>query len=600
MATYEWESVTLGQNKKIQELVSTAAEASELLASNVEFAKTGLEFAQAFLTGFLNPKIILLNAIADQIDNFVNDFRNAGIYVLEVVGDENCVIPTDKNGNPIFLALSGPTLLLNQTTAIAGGFGTSFYEWASNQASLTTPLTADNVPAKVNVPIGKSLPQGDREDNANDDTLPTKDPVTGLYRMTPSQVIATMVAAIDDELDDRRPVFSDDAEVGAIVVIIGFAEFSNNLPSIVDVLTKFVGFFGGDDGLFTKGFQKLAKLVATSLGAVQSPQDNTVQLLVSDVCGVRGTLKDEKKLKNLGLPYNYSKQFEVGDFVVGPRAKLGARAMGVVTEVISTVADSEEPEIYSSQIINVTGLSNLDGLAFRNLAAGAKLQKVHYFQNQKQHIDQNSGKLVTGPLYNDYKFFEDLTAEEATQAQTKVELKSGETLLTVTGTENVVQVYDVGGIIFATRNSVCGTISERKDKEVAPPPNFKSAKFEDLLGDFKTFFSAIDTFTGTLRNIAKDSSSALDDFIEYLDGKIQELEDINDALQSILKLFSVGLPAGGIYVLKIPPTNGGNNMIKQTLQSSENAPPDDLDFAVGFLMMGDKTSIELLQDLLVP
>lgn len=600
MANYEWESITLGQNKKIQELVSTAAEASELLTSNVEFAKSGLQLAQAFLTGFLNPKVILLNAIADQIDNFVSDFRNAGIYVLEVVGDENYTIPKDKNGNPIFLALSGPTLLLNQTSAIAGGFGSSFNEWITNQTNLTPPLTASNVPATVNVPVGKSLPSSDREDNANDDTLATKDPVTGLYKMTPSQVIATMIAAIDDELDDRRPQFSDDAQVGAIVVIIGFSEFSSNLPTISDVLTKFVGFFGGDDGLFTKGFQKFAKLIATSLGAVQSSQDKEVQLLVSDICGVRGTNDDEKFLKDLGLPYNYSKQFEVGDFVVGPRAKLGARAMGYVSEIVDTIPDAEEPEIYNSQLIKITALTNLDVLAFRHLAAGAKIQKVHYFQNQRTHIDQNSGKIVTGPLYNDYKFFEDLTAEEATQAQTKVTLESGNTLLTVTGTENVVQVYDVGGVIFATRNTVCGTIAERKDKEEAPPPNFKSAKFEDLLGDFKTFFSAIDVFTNTLRNIAKDSNSALDDFIEYLDGKIKELEEINEALQSILKLFNVGLPQGGIYVLKIPPTTGGNKMIKSAMQGSGNAPPDDLDFAVGFLMMGDKTSIELLQDLLVP
>ena len=76
MATYEWESVTLGQNPEIQKIVSAAAKASDLLNTNVALAKGGLELAQAFLLGVLNPKILILNAIADEIDNFVNDFRN--------------------------------------------------------------------------------------------------------------------------------------------------------------------------------------------------------------------------------------------------------------------------------------------------------------------------------------------------------------------------------------------------------------------------------------------------------------------------------------------------------------------------------------------
>ena len=44
MATYEWESVTLGQNPEIQKIVSAAAKASELLNTNVKLAKTGLGF----------------------------------------------------------------------------------------------------------------------------------------------------------------------------------------------------------------------------------------------------------------------------------------------------------------------------------------------------------------------------------------------------------------------------------------------------------------------------------------------------------------------------------------------------------------------------
>ena len=84
MATYEWESVTLGQNPEIQKIVSAATKASQLLNTNIGLAKSGLQLAQSFLLGVLNPKILLLNAIADEIDNFVNDFRGTGFLFLRL------------------------------------------------------------------------------------------------------------------------------------------------------------------------------------------------------------------------------------------------------------------------------------------------------------------------------------------------------------------------------------------------------------------------------------------------------------------------------------------------------------------------------------
>ena len=53
MATYEWESVTLGQNAEIQKIVSAAATASQLVNTNIGLAKSGLQLGQAFLLGVL-------------------------------------------------------------------------------------------------------------------------------------------------------------------------------------------------------------------------------------------------------------------------------------------------------------------------------------------------------------------------------------------------------------------------------------------------------------------------------------------------------------------------------------------------------------------
>ena len=101
-----------------------------------------------------------------------------------------------------------------------------------------------------------------------------------------------------------------------------------------------------------------------------------------------------------------------------------------------------------------------------------------------------------------------------------------------------------------------------------------------------------------MRNIAGDSKTALDEIIKFLDDKIRELDELNTALQDILRLFTIGLPDAGIYVLTIPPKVGGNDLIKSALQSAANRPPDTLDFSVGFLMMGGGPSMKVLNSLL--
>ena len=65
-----------------------------------------------------------------------------------------------------------------------------------------------------------------------------------------------------------------------------------------------------------------------------------------------------------------------------------------------------------------------------------------------------------------------------------------------------------------------------------------------------------------------------------------------------MKLFTDGLANSGVYVLSVPPAVGGNELIKSALTSAENRPPDDLDFAVGFFMMGGGPSMKVLNKLL--
>ena len=603
MASYEWEQFTLGQNQKIQDIVGAATKASDLLTTNMALAKTGLQLASAFLMGVVNPKVILLNAIADEVDKFTADFQGTGFHVIEITPTGKEVIPKDAEGNPIKLAMASGAIAASYAQAAAAGLTEEFIAWSTEFLGEKDPANLKKTTYMVSQ--GKSLPPAKRTENANDDSVSEKDPIFGMHKMTPSQIIAQIISAMDDQLDDRRPQFSSSADVGAIVIIIGFSDMTKNLPSLGGAVEALVQFFGGENGLLTKGMQQLGTLVKAAAGQLENPELHNVVFKVEDITGVRGTTTDKETLRGVGIEYNFNKMFEVGDFVVGPRAKFGARAMGYVSVVENAVAMEDDPEtaldeseVYQTAEITITGASELDHIAFSNIGAGSSLQKVHYFQNKNTYIDQNSGEFVEGPPYNDYKYYEDLTEEEAAVGDTKVVREKDNALLTVSSTSTVLEKHKIGGFSFPIKTSIIGTIFEPKKKD-APPPNFKAAKLTDLIGDFKTFFAAIDTFSATLRGAAGDTSGALDGIIKFLENKIKELDAINEALQKILALFSVGLPQAGVYILKIPDgTTGGNDAVKSALSSATGKPPDSLDFSVGMMMMGGSASIKPLMTLL--
>ena len=109
------------------------------------------------------------------------------------------------------------------------------------------------------------------------------------------------------------------------------------------------------------------------------------------------------------------------------------------------------------------------------------------------------------------------------------------------------------------------------------------------------FFSAISGLTESMRQIAADMTKKIDEIIEYLEAKIKELEEINEALQKILRIFAEGLPATGIYVLNIPVDVGGNEYIKGALQTGEGRPPDSLDFTMSLFLMYGAPGAKLIE-----
>ena len=127
MADYEWAQITLGQNTKVQAIAGQAGKASSLLNANLQFVKIAVELGKVLLLASVNPQLLVLIAIADEIDNFMEDFVGTGFFVLEVTPTGNELLPTDAEGNPILLALSPITLSAQYAIAASNGLLDQFH-----------------------------------------------------------------------------------------------------------------------------------------------------------------------------------------------------------------------------------------------------------------------------------------------------------------------------------------------------------------------------------------------------------------------------------------------------------------------------------------
>lgn len=598
MATYEWESVTLGQNAEIQKIVAEAARASDFVTTNIGLAKSGLQLAQAFLLGVLNPKVLILNAIADEIDNFANDFKGTGFHILEVVPTGFEVIPTDPNGDPIKILYTSDQINELYARAKSNDVEDLFLDWTKNVLGESNFEETGPTKNEYLIPQGRKKSSEDSDEGGNTDTVAEVDDFFGIPKLTFSQVVTQMVGAMDDKLDTRRPQFSDSAEVGGLAIIIGVSDLSTSIDDFKEALDLFVEFFGGDNGIVIGGFKNVGNLIAAPFKAFteESDDDDDITLNLINVSSVRGTIEDKQKLNAFGLDYNTSGVFEEGELVIGPRVKFGKNAIGIVKTANTDLVTSDAPFApYSSQTVVISPISKLDAAAFKNFSNGAQIQSVSYFIEEVKEFNQNTGD--TKPVKrNSFKFVTELTDEEAENANTKVSKQKNSIFLKPT-TSPVLEEHTQGPQSFFTKNFKMGTVFSPQ-RQKAPPPNFKAVKLEDIISEFGDFFVFLNTFADTIRNMAGSSSEALEKIIKFLDEKIKELDELNKILQRILKLFSVGLPQGGVYVLSIPNTIGGNEAIKNALQSSTGKPTDDLDFCVGYLIVGGGPSMKVMNGLL--
>ena len=115
-------------------------------------------------------------------------------------------------------------------------------------------------------------------------------------------------------------------------------------------------------------------------------------------------------------------------------------------------------------------------------------------------------------------------------------------------------------------------------------PDFGGIQIKDVVPGWGEFFQMLENFVLQLKGMISDSSAFIQDMIDMI-AQIQEfLQHIIDIIDEFLGFFRIVLPSEGVYALYIPNQPGGNEGIKSELASAKGIP--DLGYAAGLLFVG--------------
>ena len=132
------------------------------------------------------------------------------------------------------------------------------------------------------------------------------------------------------------------------------------------------------------------------------------------------------------------------------------------------------------------------------------------------------------------------------------------------------------------------------------PPDFGGIQIKNLIPMWGDFFQMLENFVKQLKGMISDSAAFIQDIIDMIKGIEKFLEDMVKIITDFLEFFSITLPSTGVYALNIPSQGGGNDGLKSAISGATGLP--ELGYAAGILFVGTEVGgvnpISLLATLL--
>ena len=619
----EWKPYQIAAAGEIQNLADSAATLATTVKETLTLANLGMEaFKLVAQLQTINPLLIALDALAEEILSQLANLKEAGYYYLFIdpyylknvaaepaftYGFEQL---RDEAGRRLFLLRNSDTGEFEQRTESGppGPFPT--------QAQLDTgeakPLLA--TPRKI-IPGGYNPYEGS-----------TVDPLASISpypQFTTKQVIDEFTKAFDDKGDvprykalknapnktgtivydttgtpysgwDKSKEFGlelfdigKDQEDGSVIKdfkaarrpintkiaagkpnILGQTEFDGGSAAIAIIIaapsfTVFTDTFNA----FSKMFSDIPEMAAST---GKNLLDSFAEILTPNPITIKLTQVDT----------NYGK-FEVGDVIGGH--KYGGQAE--ITEI-------------NAESIVATSMSTRKTVVITDDVRRQKHVTIDVDANPDERwIDM---EVTASPIRSVDGLNSFIVGDDVYEMEKRGEGGNDGT--------DLFPVYFIKGQHTTTAPGTnriypkCGKVAMEK-LEVLPdstPPDFGGIQIKDIIPGWGAFFQILENFVKQLQGMITDSAAFIQDMIDTIKSVEKFLEDLVKIIEEFLEFFQITLPSTGVYALHIPDQNKGNEGIKSAIKSAGGLP--DMAYAAGVVFVGSEISgsnpIELLAEVL--
>ena len=603
--TDTWRSITLGDSGSLSPLFDAAANAAEVNKATLSVAKTNYEIGKALALATLNPALAALGAIIDEIDKNLQDLENLGFFALFV----NPTTVDPKTTKPLTYGR-----FFNAGEVEVKGY------WDFNNelvGAVNGKTVKDHPPRETNVEdetlyeVGVDIPQATdsfgtpltvlvpNNETADSSSGGTKNKMTGLIEMTPSDVISTMVEAFSDEGDlkpqyldannnfvdsealaaespttkeksityvDNKPTFSNNAEVGGIVLIWGATDISK-FRDLVFSLKEFFNITELDEL-----FNSLRKLIKPQQVKVNVQDVHQLSLRIGDAGKevVRSPASFQAKLDNL-------KEGE-SIVLVEVDGELGRNKTGFEAEIVKKNTNRITPEIKKT-IPPATTPININTLPYYE--EELTLQPLNTFEKKPK-----PGFLLVEAI-------EKQDNEPIQTSETSENLKSqkiGQKLKTNPKYSNESEDIPNSEKEWVPKKGstsplmVC-RVKANEEKPDSKAPNFTSYKLVDLIPILGTTLRDIRGEVNSYKGLISIANEGIQETIDAIDKRVEKIDKVASNIIAVQETIA-NLKNIGLYSLTLDPQIGGTAGFIERLQTAINEPPATLKYSAGALFIG--------------
>ena len=614
-ATAEWKPHQIAKAGDIASMAKAAGDLAEVVKKTLSLASAGMEVVKLLAQlQSINPLLIALDALADEVLIAIQNIKEAGFWYLYVdpyfiknvaaepaftYGFEQLRNPAgdrlwlakDDTGNfaqttttPTQAQLDKQEVLPNLATPrkmIPGGFNPYEGKGVADPLASMSPFPKFSVQNVIteftkafddegDVPryrrVGGAPKVGkvvyDKDGNSYSGWDPVKEFGLQLYDIGKDQEDGSIVK---DYKAARKPINSKIAP--GKPNILGSTSYVGGSGAIAIIIAApSFDIFAETFDKFSKMFTDIPEFAATtgkglleSLNEVITPANTVIKLTMVD--------------SNYGL-------FEAGDVI-------GGQIYGGLSKILEVNADSVVVSTMTTQK-EVTATDD----------AGNILRYVTTINpnEDERWVDME----VIGKPYRSVDglnpFITGDTVYEMEQRGTRTD-----------NTPNyVVRGQDTVGLPPPARvYPKVGKVSMEK-LAVLPdstPPDFGGIQIKEIIPGWGEFFQTLENFVLQLKGMISDSAAFIQDMIDMIKGIEAFLQGLIDAIVEFLEFFQITLPSTGVYALYLPNQSGGNDGIKSQLSGAGGIP--DLGYAAGILFVategdvliaggGSKNPIDLL------